>query len=96
MISENKRLKAILAIGTLLLLIPFIGMQFSNEIDWKLNDFIIAGVLLYGTGLIIELILRKVNKQKDRMLLTIAALVLLLLIWLELAVGIFGTPIAGS
>ena len=74
MISENKRLKAILAIGTLLLLIPFIGMQFSNEIDWKLNDFIIAGVLLYGTGLIIELILRKVNKQKDRMLLTIAAL----------------------
>ena len=96
MIKQNKRLIGILITVTLLLMVPLIAMQFTNEVNWTLSDFIVAGVLLYGTGLLCELVIRKVTKIKHRIAICAALLVLLLLTWVELAVGIFGTPFAGS
>ena len=96
MTIQNKRLTGIGLTVALLLLIPFIAMQFTNEVKWSLFDFVVAGTLLLGTGLLCELVIRKVNKIEYRIVLCGALLVALLLIWLELAVGIFGTPFAGS
>jgi len=93
---KNKRLIIILAIVGVLLLIPFIAMQFTNEVKWDGNDFLIMGILLTGTGLVCELILRKVTKKANRVVLCLAAVFVLVLVWMELAVGIFGTPFAGS
>ena len=70
-------------------------MQFTDEVNWNLFDFIIAGTLLIGTGLIIELVLRKTKKIKYRIIIVAALLIVFLLIWAELAVGIFGTPLSG-
>lgn len=96
MTTQNKRLIGILLAGALLLCIPLIAMQFSSEVDWKLFDFIIAGVLLMGTGLCIEFVLRNI-KNRNYQIGTIAViLIVLFLVWAELAVGIFGTPFAGS
>ena len=80
----------------LLLLIPFIAMQFSNEVNWSIMDFVVAGVLLFGTGLTIEFVLRKVKTRKNRILVCGIIILLLLLLWTELAVGLFGSPIAGN
>jgi len=80
----------------ILLLIPAIAMQFTNEVKWGPFDFLVAGVLMLGTGLLCELVIRKVATFRHRVVLCAAVLVLFILIWLELAVGIFGTPIAGS
>jgi hypothetical protein len=96
MITQNKRLTGILITVVLLLLIPLIAMQFTNQVQWDLPDFLIMGFLLLGTGLTCEMVLRKVKKTEYRLLLIAAALVALFLIWAELAVGIFGTPFAGS
>ena len=96
MITKNKRLTGILLTVAILLLIPLIAMQFTNEVDWKLLDFVIMGILLLGTGLTCELVLRKVKKFDLRIALCAAILVAMLLVWAELAVGIFGTPFAGS
>ena len=93
---KTNRLTFILITATILLLIPLVAMQFTEEVNWTLADFLVAGVLLYGTGLLCELILRKVKKVKLRIALCIAIIIVLLLIWAEMAVGIFGTPIAGS
>lgn len=93
---KNKRLIIILSVVGVLLLIPLIAMQFTNEVDWKLADFIIMGVLLSGTGLLCELVLRKVKRLEYRLLICGALLFALFLVWAELAVGIFGTPFAGS
>jgi hypothetical protein len=71
-------------------------MQFSNEVNWSVMDFVIAGVLLFGASLVIELELRKVKKNKYRILICGIILLLLFLLWAELAVGIFGSPIAGN
>ena len=96
MIMQNKRLFGIVLTVAFLLLIPLIAMQFTNEVAWTLSDFVIMGVLLLGTGLMCELIIRKVKKTEYRIAICGAVLVALFLVWAELAVGIFGTPFAGS
>ena len=96
MTAQNKRLSLILLSAAMLLLIPFIAMQFTNEVDWTASDFTVMGVLLFGTGLVCEFILRTVKSIEYRLVFIAVALVVLFLIWAELAVGIFGTPLAGS
>ncbi|WP_299820302.1 hypothetical protein [uncultured Pontibacter sp.] len=96
MITPNKRLKLIVLSVGLLLLIPLIAMQFTNEVNWDLADFIIMGILLLATGLTCELIIRKVKNLDYRIGIIAVVLVALFLIWAELAVGIFGSPFAGS
>ena len=95
MIMKNTRLITILSIVALLLL-PLIAMQYTTEVNWSGFDFVVAATLLLGTGLTLELILRKVTEKRHRISLSMALLVLFLLIWAELAVGLFGTPLAGS
>ena len=93
---KNNRLKIILITVLFLLLIPLIAMQFTDEVNWGPLDFIVAGVLLFSTGLIIDLVLRKIKNATYRIAIIIALLVILLLIWVELAVGVFGTPLSGN
>ena len=94
--TSKQRLITTFAIITFILAIPLIAMQFTNEMDWKLFDFVIMGTLLTITGLAIELVTRKIKSTNARILLTITILIILFLIWAELAVGVFGTPFAGS
>lgn len=96
MITQGTRLRGILLAVAILLSIPFIAMQFTTEVNWSLFDFVVAGVLLLGTGLLCELVLRTIRKREYRLALVGAILLALVLIWIELAVGIFGSPIAGS
>ncbi|NNE98291.1 MAG: hypothetical protein HKN25_04640 [Pyrinomonadaceae bacterium] len=93
---QNKRLIGILIAAGLILLIPLIAMQFTNEVKWNVFDFVAAGILLLGTGLAVEFVLRKVQKSATRIALCAGLFLVLVLAWAELAVGIFGTPFAGS
>lgn len=95
MISRNKRFISILLAIAFLLLVPFIAMQFTNEVNWSPTDFAAAGVLLLGTGFICELVLRTVKRSRYRIMICIAVLLICLLVWLELAVGIFGSTLTG-
>jgi hypothetical protein len=96
MLMKNKRLALIMLVVFALLLIPFIAMQFTTEVKWSAPDFLVAGSLLFGTGLLCEYALRKITKRRHRIAVCAVILMGLLLIWAELAVGIFGTPLAGS
>ncbi len=80
----------------MVLLLPLVAMQFTSEVHWTASDFVVAGVLLFGTGLLIELVLRKTKKGAWRILAVLGLMLLFLLTWLELAVGIFGSPWAGT
>ncbi|HEU4551826.1 MAG TPA: hypothetical protein VFS25_03295 [Chitinophaga sp.] len=96
MTAKNTRLFAILITIAVLLSIPLIAMQFTSEVNWTPIDFIVAAVLLLGTGLSCELVLRKVKKFSYRAAICISILLVCFLVWAELAVGIFGTPFAGN
>ncbi|WP_044219040.1 hypothetical protein [Chitinophaga pinensis] len=96
MMTQNKRLAGIIFTAALLLLVPLVAMQFTAEVKWSFSDFLVAGFLLFGTGLLLELILRKVRATSHRLLLCVVLFIVVALVWAELAVGIFGTPLAGS
>ena len=86
----------ILRIVGLLLTIPLIAMQLTDEVEWSLIDFIIMGTLLLITGLMGEIIFKRGKNSKHRLILYIIIAMIFFLVWAELAVGIFGTPFAGS
>jgi len=94
--SGKLRIIVILTITATILAIPLIAMQFTNEVKWNLTDFATAGALLLSTGLAIELVIRNLKTGTLRTIILVAILLALFLVWAELAVGIFGTPFAGS
>lgn len=96
--QTNLSQRLLITFGTVLaiLSIPLIAMQFTKEVNWDYRDFIIMGILLSVTGLGIEMVTRKIKSTNLKIVLTLAILFLLFLIWAELAVGIFGSPFAGS
>ena len=96
MITNKQRSFAIYGIAALLLTIPFIGMQFTKEINWYGFDFLIAAILLFGTAFCVDMVLKMEKKNARRMFYIVIILLALFLIWAELAVGIFGSPVAGS
>jgi len=80
----------------LLLLIPLFGNIFSKQVNWSLFDFIVMGFLLGLTGLTIHFIIEKLRNKTFKIVTIIFALIIFLIIWVELAVGVFGSPITGS
>lgn len=76
-------------LAALVLLLPAVAMQLTSEVNWGPGDFVVAAGLLGLTGLAIEGAVRLTASPLRRAALVAGALALLLLIWAELAVGIF-------
>lgn len=96
MMTQNQRSLAIFGAAGILLIVPLIAMQFTKEVNWTGSDFLIGGILLFGTAFICELVLRNVKTLKARVILCLTVIAILVVVWAEMAVGIFGSPIAGS
>ena len=79
-----------------LLLIPLIGMGITDEINWSPFDFIIMGSLLISLSIGINFVSTRVKNLKNRVLYIGILVLIFMLIWAELAVGVFGTPFAGN
>ncbi len=86
----------ILPIVGLLLLIPLIAMQLTDEVNWSFFDFVIMGVMLSITGLAIGIIIKKIKYYKYRNIFITIIIMIFLLTCAELGVGLFGTPFAGD
>jgi VIT1/CCC1 family predicted Fe2+/Mn2+ transporter len=74
-----------------ILVAPLVAMQFTDEVNWGLLDFIVMGFLLFGTGITYVLISRISERIAYRMAVGIAAVAGFLLIWMNLAIGIIGS-----
>jgi hypothetical protein len=97
--SANYKRKSTLFITlvtAVILLVPLIAMQFTNEVNWAVSDFIIAAILLLGTGFSMAYAVRKIKRKSYRLVVVLLLLFFLMLVWAEMAVGIFGSPMAGS
>jgi len=96
MITQKQKTTLIYSIPAILFCIPVLGNIFSKEFDWSAADFVIAAVLLFGTAFVIDLIQRIIKNKTYKILLCCMVVFLLLVTWVELAVGLFGSPFAGS
>ncbi len=88
-LMQNKVFVWIALATGLLLLVPLVAMQFTDEVVWTLLDFIAAGALLFGTGFVFVLAARKMQNRRLRFAIGVMLAAALIYLWLELAVGIF-------
>ena len=72
-----------------ILLVPLVAMAFTAEMNWGAEDFLAAAILLGGFGLAFELAVRVTRSRLIRMVTGLVLGTLLLLVWAELAVGLF-------
>jgi hypothetical protein len=77
-----------IAVG--LLLLPFIAMQLTSEVDWTTSDFVFAAVLIGGVGLLFELTVRMSDSPAYRAGVALALAASFLTIWATGAVGMIG------
>ncbi|HMQ05285.1 MAG TPA: hypothetical protein PKD26_15315 [Pyrinomonadaceae bacterium] len=78
---KNIRLVGIVATIGLLLLVPFVAMRITDEVNWTVFDFVVMGVLLLVTGLLIEAALRKLNGALVKAAAVLAILFGFIMVW---------------
>lgn len=96
MIKTRSSLFKVLGVTLILLLIPLIASLISDEVHWNINDFILMGFMVFTTGTIGINVLKVIKNKKIRWITITLLCLMFLLVWAELAVGIFDTPFAGS
>ena len=69
-----------------ILLLPLLA-----EWAWDLADFVIAGALIFGTGLAYVLVARKTGNIAYRFAVGVSLAAAFILVWVNLAVGVIGT-----
>lgn len=74
-----------------ILVLHLIAMQLTDEITWTISDFVLAGVLLFGAGFTYESVARSRDNAAYRTAFGLAVATLLILIWMNLAVGLIGS-----
>ena len=79
----------------LLLGIPALAMIWIDQVNWSLLDFCIMGALLLALSVTIRLI-RRLLPNRRKWVYILFVIVLFFLLWAELGVGIFDSPIAGD
>jgi len=89
--------KHILLSSLLLLAIPAImnGVS-SSGFNWSVFDFVLAFVFLSAVGLMIEFVWRKLQTRQHKIIAVAATVIFFIILFVELAVGIFNSPIAGN
>lgn len=86
-----KRLRVIgWSLVAVILLLPAIATQLTNEVDWSAGDFFFAALLLGGTGLMAELVVRRTRDNAYRAGAAVALFATLSLAWTNAAVGFVG------
>jgi len=79
------------SVAALLLLLPLVAMQFTDEVNWDGTDFIVMGGLIGGIGLGMELLVRKSDSLAYRLGAAVALAAAFLIVWINLAVGMIGS-----
>jgi hypothetical protein len=77
-------------VAAVILLLPLVAMQLTDEVDWDVADFVIIGALLFAACGAFELAARRTGDIAYRAGVGVAVVAAFLLIWVNLAVGIIG------
>ena len=83
--------RACWAAAALLLLLPLVAMQFTEEVDWDVADFALAGALMVAVGVPYELAARRTGDVAYRAAVGVALIAAFLLVWVNGAVGLIGS-----
>lgn len=88
LISRNAVFLWIVSATGVVLLVPAIASQFTADVQWSATDYVLMGLLLFGTASLFVLVARKTPRTNRLVLGTVFAGIFLY-VWAELAVGVF-------
>ena len=78
-----------------ILLVVFLASLLIYQVTWSIYDFLIGGGLIFVFATI-ETILWNKLKSKHRLFVVLFVLLVFLILWAEMAVGLFDSPLARS
>ncbi|WPO83285.1 hypothetical protein SD427_02755 [Chryseobacterium sp. JJR-5R] len=96
MTSEKEKSTIVFAVPSVLLVAAILGNLFVKGWSCSPFDFIIASALLFGTASFISLVIGSKKSLWYKLMVSAMIILVLATVWIELAVGIFGSPVAGS
>jgi hypothetical protein len=79
------------AAAALILLLPLLAMQVTDQVVWDAMDFIVLGAMLVGVGATYELAAMKTGNAAYRTAVGVALAAAFILTGVTLAVGVIGT-----
>ncbi len=86
LIPGKGELYRIAVLTVLILLIPLIAMQFTDEVNWNKIDFLIMGLLVFCFSNLFIIAARAVPRRRVHAGIILAAV--FFYVWVELAVGV--------
>lgn len=86
---ENSWRPWLWGLALLLLALPWLAMQFTAEVAWDRADFLAFGAMLALACAGYEGVVRVTTRRSWRRLAAAGIAAAFLLVWIELAVGIF-------
>ena len=89
--SLSKSIFWVALVTILILSVPLVSMQFTNQVHWSGSDFLIMGALIFGMGFLYVLLARASANILHRVAVALAIGATFLLIWVNLAVGLIGS-----
>jgi H+/Cl- antiporter ClcA len=88
-VSQNLDIFSIIGLTLLAWSVPFVSMIFTGEMLWDEIDFIVSGLLVGGAGVIYVVLTRLLKDFKHKWLIGVVIALIVVLLWIELAVGLF-------
>ncbi|WNG42472.1 hypothetical protein F0U61_44420 [Archangium violaceum] len=87
----NRWRLAVWGTAALLLVLPLLAMQFTEEVAWGLSDFALFGAMLFVACGTYELAARMTGNKTYRAAVGVALAAAFILVWMNLAVGLIGS-----
>ena len=85
-----------LYVSLCLLTIPLFANVLVTGFDWTFYDFIVIDGLIYSITFTLLIVLRIIQNTPYRFVIIIAILLVFILIYIDLAVGVFDLPWSGT
>ncbi|GCC50101.1 hypothetical protein SanaruYs_03160 [Chryseotalea sanaruensis] len=89
-VNLSKPLMIVALVTGIILLVPLIVMQYTTEVNWGVGDFIVMGILLFGTGAAFVILTAYSYNAIHKVAMVFAIGATFLMIWSNLAVGLIG------
>ena len=77
--------------AALLMLLPLLAMQVTDEVNWDGSDFAFAAALILAAGLTFDFAARMTGNRAYRAAVGVALAAAFILVWMNLAVSVIGS-----
>lgn len=95
-VLRHKAIAVLVVVAGIAMLANLVAMQVTDEVNWSAFDFAALSVFMLGVGVVLEVATGEFRTSARKFAIGAAVVGAAAIVFIELAVGIVGSPIAGS